>query len=223
MAHVNGGETPAQEGRPLPGRRAGGNVRGVDGVAKRVQRDREGAASVLRFVLEGDDGASAAVEMRGNEIRGVLDDGDRVALPTGSGPPGADRVHRPAIVHNQTTGSSVTAWRPSALRRLATPLLTTAGTAIVSSMVTLVVGALVTGESDSAQSVGPGVGPADGGGTDADGLWVVFAVGAAGAVAWFSILARRRRRERRPIAGVLAGLTIGLAIGLAGLALLAGA
>ena len=46
----------------------------------RVQRNQEGADAVLRFVVTCDDATVRAVELRGREIRGVLDDGDRVAF-----------------------------------------------------------------------------------------------------------------------------------------------
>src|SRR4029450_7316606 len=82
-----------------------GKVRPMEGTARRVQRAQEGATSILRFLLVSDDGASTAVEMRGSEIRGLLDDGDRVVMEPGSDPPAADGLHRPASVQNRTTGS----------------------------------------------------------------------------------------------------------------------
>jgi hypothetical protein len=82
----------------------------MEGVVGRVQRNEEGADAVLRFVVTCDDGTVRAVELRGREIRGVLDDGDRVAFPVSVA--SGDGLQRPGLMRNLTTASAVTAWRP---------------------------------------------------------------------------------------------------------------
>lgn len=116
----------------------------MEGIASRVRRDQEGANTVLRFVVKEQDGTPAAVEMRGHEIRGLLDDGDRVLLVAGPQRAPADGIHRPMRVENLTTGSTVTAWRPSRLERAAKPLPTALLTAAISSGVTFCFAALFT-------------------------------------------------------------------------------
>jgi hypothetical protein len=188
----------------------------MEGIASRVRRDQEGANTVLRFVVQEQDGTLAAVEMRGHEIRGVLDDGDRVLLVAGPQRAPADGIHRPVQVENLTTGSTVTAWRPSRLERAAKPLPTALLTAAISSGVTFCFAALFTAdEGPTAASPGGD----DGGGTD----WFPFELPAiVGILAtsvvlwavWFALYGwRRRKRGHRiwPVApGLVAGVTVGL-------------
>jgi hypothetical protein len=187
----------------------------MKGVVSRVRRDQEGAASVLRFVITAEDGRPAAVEMRGQEIRGVLDDGDLVVLrPESQGPP-ADGVHRPRAVENRTTGSAVTAWRPSLPQRAAKPLLAALVSAAISSGVTFCFGLLLTSEEAASPTAG-----VDGSeGTD----WFPFALpgSIAGIMAtsaflwfvWFALFGWRRQRRGRRIWPVAPGLVLGVAIG----------
>ena len=190
----------------------------MEGTVRRVQRAQEGATSVLRFLLVGDDGATTAVEMRGAEIRGLLDDGDRIVFTPGSEPSAPDGLHRPESVQNRTTGSVVTAWRPPIVERAGRPLVSALLSATISSVVTIVVGVVVSGGADEPAS---DVGPAPGGG-GADGTdWFPFAspiaileILALSAVVWllwFAAFGRRRRHVSRPVAlGIVLGVTAGL-------------
>src|SRR5215208_326325 len=130
----------------LLGHERTGRLAAMEGIASRVRRDQEGANTVLRFGVKEQDGTPAAVEMRGHEIRGVLDDGDRVLLVAGPQRAPADGIHRPMQVENLTTGSTVTAWRPSRLERAAKPLPTALLTAAISSGVTFCFAALFTAD-----------------------------------------------------------------------------
>jgi len=182
----------------------------VDGIATRVQRVSEGGAAVLRFLVTAEDGSSAAVEMRGDEIRGLLGDADLVRFTAPARPP-ADGIHRPLAVENLTTGSLITAWRPSRLQRAGKPLLTMLLSAVVSSLVTLIFAAL-TQTGGGAPSVEPGPGERDTGGGAAAVVSVVVAVLG---VIWFLTFGRRRRRRGKPLWPVVAGLLIGAGLVLA--------
>jgi hypothetical protein len=118
----------------------------VNGIAGQVQRDQEGSKRVLRFVLTKPDGTRIAVEMRGDEIRVVLNDGDLVVLHTGPAVLAADGVYRPQRLRNESTGSVVVAWQPPLLRRAVQPAVITLTSAIISTGVTLLMTALLTGE-----------------------------------------------------------------------------
>ena len=188
----------------------------MEGIASRVRRDQEGANTVLRFVVEEQDGTPAAVEMRGHEIRGLLDDGDRVLLVAGPQRAPADGIHRPMQVENLTTGSTVTAWLPSRLERAAKPLPMALLTAAISSGVTFGFAALFTADG-STTAASPG------GDDDAGSDWFPFEPPAiVGILAsalvlwavWFALYGwRRRKRGHRvwPVApGLVAGVTVGL-------------
>jgi len=187
----------------------------MEGIATRVRRDQEGANTVLRFVFEGQDGTRAVVEMRGHEIRGVLDDGDRVLLLAGPQRAPADGIHRPTQVENLTTGSTVTAWRPSRLERAAKPLPMALLTAAISSGVSFCFAALFTAD-DEPTAAPPGLDA--GGGRD----WFPFeppavvrilATSAVLWAVWFALYGWHRRNQGHRIwpaaPGLLAGVTVG--------------
>jgi hypothetical protein len=69
---------------------------------------------VLRFVVELSDGRRYPVEMRGDEIRGLVANGHRVAVDLSA----LDRgTVRPALVRNLTTAADVETWSPPPWRR----------------------------------------------------------------------------------------------------------
>ena len=192
----------------------------MEGIASRVRRDQEGSTTVLRFIVTAEDGTRAAVEMRGEKIRGLLDEGDRVVLVLESYGRPAGGVHSPLSVENRTTGSVVTAWRASLPKRATKPLLTTLGTAVISSAVTFCFGLVTGGGSDPGRPVtGGGNGAVDGESTDwfpfafPGAILGILAISALLWVVWFGIFSRRRRRLGRPIWSVAPGLVLGVTIG----------
>ena len=182
----------------------------MDGTASRVQRGQESASSVLRFIVTAADGAKAVIEMRGQEIRGALDDGDHVNV-LGAHRDASDGVFRPARVRNETTGSLVTAWQPPLHQRAAKPLVTALASALISSAVTLLVGWLTSTEPSNQAAVPPAPGPAS---AEDDTDWVALVAGllVAAAVSW-AVFGWRRRR-RRPTWPVALGIVVGLLLGL---------
>jgi hypothetical protein len=185
----------------------------VDGTASRVQRGQESASSVLRFIVTAADGAKAVIEMRGQEIRGALDDGDHVSV-LGARRDASDGVFRPARVRNETTGSLVTAWQPPLHQRAAKPLVTALASALISSAVTLLVGWLTSAESSKPTAVPPRPPSAE---DDTDWVAIVAGLLVAAAVSWAvwsALFGRRRRRRRRPTWPVALGIVVGLLLGL---------
>ena len=163
---------------------AGGRV---EGTATAVRVDVEGSRSVLRFVLRVDDDRIVPVEMRGDEVRGVLTEGDRVAID-GFRP---GETLRPTSIDDLTTASPVEVWAPTGIGRLLAhgELRTAALSAVVTSGIGLAVGWL---QSEPSSGAGPGpiapTPPPDEGGP---GAWPFVARGRCGA-------RRPRRADRRP-------------------------
>lgn len=117
----------------------------MHGTASFVRREQEGSRYVLRFVLARSDGTRAAVEMRGDEIQGVLNDGDFVFLEAMRAI-ATDGVHRPDRLRNESTGSAVVAWQRSRLQRAFKPVATTLTSAVISTGVTLFMTAQLSGD-----------------------------------------------------------------------------
>jgi hypothetical protein len=115
----------------------------VEGVVNRVTRTLENGKSVLRFVLSEDGGRRAVVELKGNEIRGLLEDGDRVSFA--SGRTEQEGVLRPSAVMNSSTGTRVEAWDAPLLQRAFRPLMMTSGTAAISTVATVLTTELLRG------------------------------------------------------------------------------
>jgi hypothetical protein len=173
----------------------------MDGIASRVRRDVEGGATVLRFLVTADDGSRAAVEMRGVEIHGILDDRDRVSFGHDSLPAGG--IHRPTTVLNLTTGAAVSSWRPSLIQRAGKPLLTMVSSAVVSSLVTLI---FTTSLGSSGESAAPGDDDADAGAAVA----FVVIVGVLLWIVWLALFGLRGRRRGKPLWPVTAGFVVGV-------------
>ncbi len=89
----------------------------IQGVVQNPRIDQEGGAVVLRCVIQCESGERVPVEMRGRQIRGVLEAGDHVAV---SARRLRDRqgIVRPKEVRNLTTNSTVLVYRPGILRRI---------------------------------------------------------------------------------------------------------
>ncbi len=85
------------------------------GIVKTVRVDQEGQATVLRLVVESRN-EDIPVEMRGSEIRGVLEIGDQIVFK-GSGKRGRDGVIRPKKLINKTTNSIVEVKSPNIIAR----------------------------------------------------------------------------------------------------------
>ena len=92
------------------------------GTATRVSTAQEGAETVLRFMLTSESGESAAIEMRGARITGLIGDGDEIALPR-SVERDSDGLLRPTELRNSTTGAMVRTHRPGLLARASRPAL----------------------------------------------------------------------------------------------------
>lgn len=106
----------------------------MEGVADKVRIDNEGDEVALRFVLRPAQGHPVAVELRGEEVHGVLDNGDAVKL-SGMPPVQPDGLQRPRLIENKTTGSTITVRRTSAAGRGARQVRTVAASALVSTVV----------------------------------------------------------------------------------------
>jgi hypothetical protein len=125
---------------------AGGRAfRAIEGTAQRVHRERVGATMVLSFRLVDSNGCCIAVEMRAEEVRGPLHEGDRVALDLVAEEVVSDGIRRPRRIRNVTTDSVVIAWDPSRVRRALAPLPQTCAAAVVSSGTTLFAASLFGG------------------------------------------------------------------------------
>ena len=84
------------------------------GTVKGLERSTEGEQAVLRFRLHLPGGNVVPVEMRAEEIRGSLSEGDEVDLPVTRTTPNGVVVE---TLHDRTTGFAVTAWRRPFLTR----------------------------------------------------------------------------------------------------------
>lgn len=135
----------------------------AEGIATKVSRHAERSKAVLRCVLVTESGHRLAVEMRADEIHGVIDDGDRVVVAVS---PTTDGVLRPASVRNLTTGSEVEAWRRTRVGTALGALPGFVGSALVGSVITAVVKAVTSpdgtaptpSEPTSTSTVSPGHG-----------------------------------------------------------------
>jgi hypothetical protein len=130
-----------------------------EGTVRRLALADEGRSRVLRFVLETDSGELLAVEMRGDELRGVLGEGDRVRLPGAAA--GADGTSRPRSLANLTTGARVEMRRTHralrSARALGAQVVAAAVGAIVSASIAL--GFSLFSAAEDPGSSRPGVNP----------------------------------------------------------------
>jgi hypothetical protein len=157
-------------------------------------------------VVETEEGGLVPVEMRGREVLGVLDDGDRVAVDRAS-PTGTARPRR---VENLTTNAAVEVSVPRRLDRWSGAVgLRDVRTALISALVTATVGALTNAfESKSTPSATPAPGKQS---HPSHAVWWVVAGAIAIAVIGLALLLRRRRPTlARSILAVAMGCAAGL-------------
>jgi hypothetical protein len=114
----------------------------MNGIARRVRSATEGQKIVLRFRLETAEGRTVPIELRGVEIRGDLDEGDRIEIPAAILIHG-DATLRLSHIMNLSTDSTVEAWNPSALNQARTLVGREALSATVGAGVTLTIGGLL--------------------------------------------------------------------------------
>jgi hypothetical protein len=132
-------------GSPVP---TGVTAQGLVGKITRLRVDERGKEVVLYGVLETESGGTVAVSMRGREVRGILEVGDRVRLHGGR-PAGNDEAVQATGLDNLTTNSAVSVWRPPLYRRLGQLAGPTLVSAVLGPIVGAVVGALLTGGAGS--------------------------------------------------------------------------
>jgi hypothetical protein len=187
----------------------------MDGIVTKLRVQPEGKELILRFVLERPDGADVAVEMRGEQLRGVLDDGDRVALPDNNRQIAAvDKVARPRELQNLTTESVVYMWRPAPPRRALRYVGSIVGTTAISSVVgSLVTAFIVGGGGDDAPGGGGPVAPPSTSqpeGIDVgEVLTVAVFIFAVMWGIWFLVWGRARHRRGALLWPVSVGLALG--------------
>src|SRR5262245_38893792 len=92
------------------------NMTEVQGTVHSVRVDQERGAVVLRFVIKFVSGEKVAVEMRGYEVRGLVEVDDKIEI-RGRRLRERDGVIRPREVRNLTNGSTVTVRRAGVLVR----------------------------------------------------------------------------------------------------------
>ena len=92
------------------------NLTEIQGAVHSVHVDQERGGVVLRFVIKLVSGEKLAVEMRGYEVRGLLEVDDQIVI-RGRRLRDRDGVIRPREVWNITNGSTVTVRRAGVLVR----------------------------------------------------------------------------------------------------------
>jgi hypothetical protein len=129
----------------------------LEGVAYQVRKEIEGDSAVLRFRFDRGDGTQVPVEMRGDDIRGDLDSGDRVEISVSE--KDADETGiRVTRVMNLTTGYDVQVQEKSRTGRMAGFISENSGVAIITALVTAGVSFLLTrlgGGTNLGQTPGP--------------------------------------------------------------------
>ena len=178
----------------------------MEGVARRVRIDNEGAGCVLRFVVETDEGGLVPVEMRGREVLGVLDDGDRVRFDRA---PSAVGTARPRRVANLSTNAEVEVTVPGRLDRWSGVVgLRDVRTALISALVTATVGAFTNAFRGRPTNAQPTPGERS---EPSHALWWALAAAIAIALVGLVLLWRNRRPQLfRSTLAVAIGCSVGL-------------
>lgn len=183
-------------------------------MVERLRVEAEGEhRRVVRFVLRTADERLHAVEMRGEQLNGVLNDGDTVTVSEASRAP--DGTLRPRTVRNASTGSIVGMSMPPFHRRLLKAVgLSDIWKAAVSAVVGAAVGlAFTVFESQPSQGAVPGE-------PTPDDAWPELLIPIGLLLMVLALVAIRRRRSGR-WSPVLVGLALGLAAAAALIALAA--
>jgi hypothetical protein len=196
-------------------------TRTIEGVVSSVSVGFESNTQVLRFVVQPDDGNAVPVEMRGEQLRGVLTDGHRVAIEvSGSGHPQRDPTLHPTELRNRTTNALVVMWRPGRIKR---SLRWLGPSQVVPAVVAALVGAAVAAgwgtlvKTQSSETPSPHSSPCPttgcpappltlSGSTTPAGLIIAVVVGAL-VTALVFLRVRHRRRVRAILLGVGIGFT----------------
>jgi hypothetical protein len=186
-----------------------------EGTVTRLRVEVESAgAVVVRFVLASDDGDRRPVEMRGERVLGVIDEGDRIAIAEARDDR-PDTTLRPSTVTNLTTGGTVELEQPSRMRRAGRAIgvreiRSAAISAGVGGLIAVVVAQLF---DDSGPPQGIDVAPED---EPSLAAVILVLVGVFALLAGLWLLVRRRLPGRLPKWSPLVGLAVGLfAVGIA--------
>jgi len=185
----------------------------VEGVVERLRDEVEGEhRRVVRFVVRTGNGRLHAVEMRGEQLDGVLNDGDSVAV--GEASRTADGTLRPRTVRNASTGSLVAMSTRPFHRQLLSVGLSDIWKATASALAGAAVGLAFTALKSGGSS-GTSAGP-----SAPDDAWpeLLFPIGVF--LVLVGLVALRRWRSGR-WSPVLIGLVFGLTAGAALIALAA--
>jgi hypothetical protein len=119
----------------------------MKGTVENLRNEQEGNERVLRFVMRAE-GRAIPVEMRGEKLLGVLNEGDCVVVnPPSTSVRDQDETLRPRMIQNVTTSGTVELWRPGSRDRVIravgiVEIRNVLIAAIVSSLVTLAVARL---------------------------------------------------------------------------------
>jgi hypothetical protein len=161
----------------------------VEGTIRSLRPGQHRTEVTLQGVVHTDSGTTISLYMRGEDVLGTVEDGDRVRFDTSS----SERhqgVLRVTHLENLTTGSTVSVWDPPAsyrLRKMAGPVfLAVIGPVVGVGLVTLL----------GSSSAGP---TGDSGGTIlfAGVALIVVALALVAAFATFRLLYVIPRRDRR--------------------------
>ena len=161
----------------------------IEGIARRVQIQDEGADTVLRFVLESDQAPKGIpVEMRGRQILGLLAEEDLVSLSAEGSVRDQDGVARPQQLQNLTVDCKVRASR----RRWPSRLL---NSPMACGLVSGIAGSIVTALAAVVLGVGGSLGSSAGG--QFAELATAISLGLVIAVVIYRILLFLSRRKSR--------------------------
>jgi hypothetical protein len=190
-----GSDETASGATPVSGSSAPASRTAQDLVGKitRLRVDQRGKDVVLYGVLETESNGTVTVAMRGQEVRGIVEVGDRVRLHDGR-PAGNDEPVQATRLDNLTTDSAVSVWGPPLSRRLGQLAGPTLVSAVVGPLVGALVGALLTGSGSASRPRSP---------SSTAGVILVAAILGlivALGIFYFSYIKPRRRRRSAFIA-----------------------
>jgi hypothetical protein len=185
----------------------------IEGVVEELHVDHERRGLVVRFLVRENGDAEhpvsplTPVEMRGEELLGVLVDGHHVSLTAAAR--GSDGTARPVEIWNLTTNAAVGMSRPRLARRLVRTLAPAEiRTALISALVGAGISIAFSSGGDNPSAVPPPAEPGDSdNSTVAD--WLIAGGIVLAALALVRLIARADRR-RGWVASALVGLVAGL-------------
>lgn len=132
----------------------------VQGLASQVRKETESGIIVWRFRFDGGDGSLRPIELRGDDIRGDLDSGDKVELSIQEKDVDETAIRLKGIF-NLTTGYRVEALDKSRSRatRIAGFISENAAVAVIAAVVTAGVSSLLAHVHLGTSSAGSAIGP----------------------------------------------------------------